>query len=68
MVSQREMSASLPPTARYRAVGARDSARQAELCALRVWRSVKDGYENILTVPSPVVARKSRSGADSVGT
>lgn len=48
-------------------MGARARARQAELCAFRVCWRLKDGYEKIFTVPSPVVARRSRSGEDSVG-
>ena len=40
--------------------------RQAEVWAWRVWRTSKDGYEIILTVPSPVVAKRWRSGEEGV--
>jgi hypothetical protein len=37
------MRASLPPMARYRPVGASETAMQEEVCALRVWEMSKEG-------------------------
>lgn len=61
VVSQRVMRASLPPTARYRPLGARETERHEDVCACKVWRGVNEGKETMSTDPRPVVRKRSRS-------